>query len=81
MSILRQLLLSVTIAIGVILLGTLALSVNAAREYLSGQLQVQSTDASVSLALSCRSRPTMTRCCRNCWCRRCSTAAISRWCA
>lgn len=52
MSILRQLLLSVTIAIGVILLGTLALSVNAAREYLSGQLQVQSTDASVSLALS-----------------------------
>ena len=52
MSMLRQLLLSVTIAIGVILLGTLALSVNAAREYLSGQLQVQSTDASVSLALS-----------------------------
>ncbi len=52
MSILRQLLLSVTLAIVVILLGTLALSVNAAREYLSGQLQVQSTDAAVSLALS-----------------------------
>ncbi|MGW8306423.1 MAG: bifunctional diguanylate cyclase/phosphodiesterase [Achromobacter pulmonis] len=52
MSILRQLLLSVTLAIGVILLGTLALSVNAAREYLSGQLQVQATDAAVSLALS-----------------------------
>lgn len=52
MSILRQLLLSVTLAIGVILLGTLALSVNSAREYLSGQLQVQSTDAAVSLALS-----------------------------
>jgi EAL domain-containing protein (putative c-di-GMP-specific phosphodiesterase class I)/GGDEF domain-containing protein len=52
MSILRQLLLSVTLAIGVILLGTLVLSVNSAREYLSGQLQVQSTDAAVSLALS-----------------------------
>ena len=52
MSILRQLLLSVTLAIGVILLGTLALSVNSAREYLSGQLKVQSTDAAVSLALS-----------------------------
>ncbi|OAE50347.1 diguanylate phosphodiesterase [Achromobacter xylosoxidans] len=52
MSILRQLLLSVTLAISVILLGTLALGVNSAREYLSGQLQVQSTDAAVSLALS-----------------------------
>ncbi|WMD22998.1 LapD/MoxY N-terminal periplasmic domain-containing protein [Achromobacter seleniivolatilans] len=52
MSILRQLLLSVTLAIGVILLGTLALSVNSAREYLSGQLTVQSTDAAVSLALT-----------------------------
>ena len=52
MSILRQLLLSVTLAISVILLGTLALSINSAREYLSGQLQVQSTDAAVSLALS-----------------------------
>jgi EAL domain-containing protein (putative c-di-GMP-specific phosphodiesterase class I) len=52
MSILRQLLLSITIAIAIILLGTLALSVNAARDYLAGQLQVQSGDAAVSLALS-----------------------------
>ncbi|OZI44561.1 GGDEF domain-containing protein [Bordetella genomosp. 5] len=52
MSILRQLLLSVTLAIAVILLGALALNINAARQYLSGQLQVQSTDAAVSLALS-----------------------------
>lgn len=52
MSILRQLLLSVTLAIAVILLGALALTVNAAREYLSGQLRVQSSDAAVSLALS-----------------------------
>ena len=52
MSILRQLLLSVTLAIAVILLGALALNINAARQYLSSQLQVQSTDAAVSLALS-----------------------------
>ena len=52
MSILRQLLLSITLAVGIILLGTLALSVNAARHYLAGQLQVQSNDAAVSLALS-----------------------------
>ncbi|ARP86992.1 bifunctional diguanylate cyclase/phosphodiesterase [Bordetella genomosp. 9] len=52
MSILRQLLLSITIAIAIILLGTLALSVSAARDYLAGQLQVQSSDAAVSLALS-----------------------------
>ncbi|MFC4274372.1 bifunctional diguanylate cyclase/phosphodiesterase [Achromobacter aloeverae] len=52
MSILRQLLLSITLAIAIILLGTLALSVTAARDYLSGQLQVQSNDAAVSLALS-----------------------------
>jgi EAL domain-containing protein (putative c-di-GMP-specific phosphodiesterase class I)/GGDEF domain-containing protein len=52
MSILRQLLLSITIAIAIILLGTLALTVNAARDYLAGQLQVQSSDAAVSLALS-----------------------------
>lgn len=52
MSILRQLLLSVTIAIAIILLGTLALSINAARGYLSEQLRVQSTDGAVSLALS-----------------------------
>ncbi|OZI29802.1 GGDEF domain-containing protein [Bordetella genomosp. 10] len=52
MSILRQLLLSITLAVVVILLGTLIFSVNAARDYLSGQLQVQSNDAAVSLALS-----------------------------
>jgi len=52
MSILRQLLLSITIAVTVILLGTLALNLNAARDYLAGQLQAQSTDAAVSLALS-----------------------------
>ncbi len=52
MSILRQLLLSITLAVAIILLGTLALSVSAARDYLSGQLQVQSNDAAVSLALS-----------------------------
>ena len=52
MSILRQLLLSITLAVAIILLGTLALSVNAARHYLAGQLQVQSNDAAVSLALS-----------------------------
>jgi len=52
MSILRQLLLSITIAISVILLGSLALNITAARDYLAGQLQAQSTDAAVSLALS-----------------------------
>ncbi len=52
MSILRQLLLSITLAIMVILLGALALNVNAAREYLSDQLQVQSNDGAISLALS-----------------------------
>ena len=52
MSILLRLLISVTIAIGAILLGTLLVSVGAARDYLSGQLQVQSNDAAVSLALS-----------------------------
>jgi len=52
MSILRRLLLSITVAIVVILLGTLALSLNAARDYLAGQLQAQSTDAAVSLALT-----------------------------
>jgi len=52
MSILRQLLLSITIAISVILLGTLALNITAARDYLAVQLQARSTDAAVSLALS-----------------------------
>jgi len=45
MSILHKLLLSITVAISVILLGTLALNLNAARDYLAGQLQAQSTDA------------------------------------
>jgi len=52
MSILNRLLLSVTIAMGVILLGTLALNITASRDYLADQLQAQSTDAAVSLALS-----------------------------
>lgn len=52
MSILRRLLLSITLAIAVILIGTLVLSINAAREYLAGQLQTQSEDAAVSLALT-----------------------------
>jgi len=52
MSILRQLLLSITVAITVILLGSLGLNINAARVYLAGQLQAQSTDAAVSLALT-----------------------------
>jgi len=52
MSILRQLLLSITVAITVILLGSLALNISAARDYLAGQLQAQSTDAAVSLALT-----------------------------
>jgi len=51
MSILRRLLLSITVAISAILLGTLALSITAARDYLAGQLQTQSVDAAVSLAL------------------------------
>jgi len=52
MSILNRLLLSVTIAMGVILLGTLALNIKASRDYLADQLQAQSTDGAVSLALS-----------------------------
>jgi len=51
MSILRRLLLSITVAISAILLGTLTLSITAARDYLAGQLQTQSADAAVSLAL------------------------------
>jgi len=52
MSILRQLLLSITLAISVILLGTLTFSITSARDYLAGQLQAQSSDAAVSLALT-----------------------------
>ena len=52
MSLLKQLLLSVSIAIAGILLGTLAFSIEAARSYLTEQLQSQSENASSSLALS-----------------------------
>jgi len=52
MSILRQLLLSISLAMSVILLGTLALNISGARDYLADQLQAQSTDAAVSLALT-----------------------------
>lgn len=52
MSLLRQLLLSVTVAIIAILVGTLLLSVNAARDYLNTQLQSESDNAASSLALS-----------------------------
>lgn len=52
MSILRRLLISITVAMGVILLGTLGLSVTSARNYLSDQLLAQSNETAVSLALS-----------------------------
>jgi len=52
MSILRRLLLSVTLVIAVVLCGTLILSITAARDYLEGQLQTQSEDAATSLALT-----------------------------
>ena len=52
MSLLRRLLLSVSVAIVAILLGTLALSIGAARQYLDGQLQSQSENAVSALALS-----------------------------
>ncbi|MCT9811768.1 diguanylate cyclase [Acidovorax sp. Be4] len=52
MSLLKQLLLSVTLAILVILFGTLALSIESARQYLDGQLQSESENAASSLALS-----------------------------
>lgn len=52
MSLLRQLLLSVTIAIIFILVGTLVFSVDGARQYLNTQLQAQSENAASSLALS-----------------------------
>lgn len=51
MSLLKRLLLSVTIAILVILVGTLAFSIGAARQYLDGQLQSESENAVSSLAL------------------------------
>lgn len=52
MSLLRRLLLSVTVAILAILAGTLAFSIGAARQYLDGQLLSQSENAVSSLALS-----------------------------
>ncbi|HUH60149.1 MAG TPA: LapD/MoxY N-terminal periplasmic domain-containing protein [Candidimonas sp.] len=52
MSLLKQLLLSVTIAIVCILAGTLAFSIDAARQYLDGQLRSESENAVSSLALS-----------------------------
>lgn len=52
MSLLKQLLISVTVAIAAILMGTLAYSIDAAREYLDGQLQSEGENAVSSLALS-----------------------------
>lgn len=52
MSLLKQLLISVTVAILAILIGTLAFSIGAAREYLDGQLQSEGENAASSLALS-----------------------------
>lgn len=52
MSLLKQLLLSVTVAIVFILAGTLAFSIGGARQYLNTQLQAQSENAATSLALS-----------------------------
>lgn len=52
MSLLKQLLISVTVAIAAILMGTLAFSIDAAREYLDGQLQSEGENAVSSLALS-----------------------------
>ena len=52
MSLLKQLLLSVSVAVIGILLGTLAFSIGGARSYLTEQLQNQSENAASSLALS-----------------------------
>ena len=52
MSLLKQLLLSVTVAIAFILAGTLVFSIDGARQYLNTQLQAQSENAASSLALS-----------------------------
>lgn len=52
MSLLKQLLLSVTVAIAFILVGTLVFSIGGARQYLNMQLQAQSENAATSLALS-----------------------------
>src|SRR5690606_16376374 len=52
MSLLKHLLISVTVAILGILVGTLVLSIDGARSYLNSQLQAQSENAASSLALS-----------------------------
>ncbi len=52
MSLLRQLLLSVTLAILVILAGAIIVSVGSARQYLDAQLQGQSDATATSLALT-----------------------------
>src|SRR5690606_38313406 len=51
MSLLKQLLLSVTIAIAAILSGVLIFSIDAARTYLDGQLQSESDNTASALAL------------------------------
>src|SRR5699024_4879750 len=52
MTLLRQLLLSVTVASVMILVGALVFSINGARSYLNAQLQAQSDNAATSLALT-----------------------------
>lgn len=52
MSLLKQLLISVSLAILIILAGTLWLTVNSARSYLNTQLQSQTDSAATSLALT-----------------------------
>ena len=52
MSLLRQLLISVSVALLAILTGSLALNLNAAHSYLSEQLMQESENAATSLALS-----------------------------
>ncbi|WP_322998115.1 LapD/MoxY N-terminal periplasmic domain-containing protein [Castellaniella sp.] len=52
MSLLRQLLLSVTLAILVILVGATIFSIGSARQYLDAQLQAQSDSTATSLALT-----------------------------
>ncbi|MCI2809905.1 LapD/MoxY N-terminal periplasmic domain-containing protein [Eoetvoesiella caeni] len=51
MSLLKQLLASVTIIMGLILVGSTAVSVDAVRQYLNGQLQSQSDNTASMLAL------------------------------
>src|SRR5690625_1758140 len=52
MSLLRQLLVSVSVAVFVILIGAVWLSTQSAREYLNTQLQIQADSAVTSLALT-----------------------------